>query len=534
MTHNQTENQILIQMKPTKSKIATAESYTLLAGSQKASPLATATDTLNANEVMSVTIRVRRKKSLEAALKSGKQISREAYEKNYGAAAADLAAVENFGQLYHLSVVESNAARRSVVLTGSVKNFEAAFQVHLSHYRAADGSLFRGRTGGINIPKNLEGIVEGVFGLDNRPHATPKSQVLQDGGMFTDHSAATNSFTANQIARLYGFPTGVTGQGQCIGIIELGGGFRNADLQNYFTGLGITPPSVSAQSVDGGLNSPSTANSSDGEVMLDIEVAGTVAPQAKIVVYFTPNTDQGFLDAITTAIHDPVNKPSVISISWGSAEVNWTVESLNSFNEAFKAAALLGVTVTVAAGDQGSSDDVSDGKVHVDFPASSPYVLACGGTRLVAKGNTVASETVWHDSNSSATGGGVSEFFPLPNYQVGKGVPVSVSTKFAGRGVPDVAGDADPVTGYRVVVDGQSLVFGGTSAVAPLMAGLIALRNQQAGNQAGFINPKLYATPTQFCRDITTGNNITTSTHLGYHAAAGWDACTGWGVMNKI
>ncbi len=376
--------------------------------------------------------------------------------------------------------------------------------------------------------------MEGVFGLDNRPHATPKYQVLQEGGLFTDHAAATGSFTASQIASLYGFPAGVTGQGQCIGIIELGGGFRNTDLHNYFTGLGITPPSVTAKSVDGGLNSPSTADSADGEVMLDIEVAGTVAPMARQVVYFTTNTDQGFLDAITTAIHDKVNKPSVVSISWGSAEIQWTAQSLNSFNEAFKSAAVLGVTVCVAAGDEGSSDSVPDGKVHVDFPASSPYVLACGGTRLIAKGNAVADETVWHDNNNSATGGGVSEFFPLPGYQAGKGVPVSVSTKFKGRGVPDVAGDADPVTGYQVLVDGQALVFGGTSAVAPLMAGLIALLNQKNGNQAGFVNPKLYANPGQFCRDITVGNNTTTTTQLGYAAAAGWDACTGWGVMSKI
>jgi len=291
---------------------------------------------------------------------------------------------------------------------------------------------------------------------------------------------------------------------------------------------------VTAKSVDGGLNSPSTANSADGEVMLDIEVAGTVAPGAKQVVYFAPNTDQGFLDAITTAVHDTANNPSVISISWGSAEVNWTAQALNSFNEAFKSAAALGVTICVAAGDEGSSDNVPDGKVHVDFPASSPYALACGGTRLVANGNAVSNETVWHDNNTSATGGGVSEIFPLPDYQQGKGVPVSASTKFAGRGVPDVAGDADPVTGYQVVVDGQALVIGGTSAVAPLMAGLIALLNQQSGTQAGFVNPKLYANPAQSCRDITTGDNITTSTNLGYAAAIGWDACTGWGVLNKI
>jgi kumamolisin len=520
-------------MKLKKPKIQIAGSYVSLAGSHKAAPQATAIDTLNSNEVMSVTVRVRRKRSLDPVLKNAQRLSHADYEKNYGAKASDLAAVEDFSKLHHLSVVESSPARRSVVLIGTVKNFEEAFQVHLSHFRAADGTVFRGRSGGIKIPSGLVDLVEGVFGLDNRPHATPHFQAKPSDGTFAPHPAPAGSFTANQIAKIYGFPNG-TGLGQCIGIIELGGGFRNADLHTYFTGLGITTPSVMAKSVDGGLNSPTNANSADGEVMLDIEVAGSVATQAKQVVYFTPNTDQGFLDAITTAIHDTVNNPSVISISWGSAESQWTVQSMNSFNEAFRSAAALGVTICVAAGDSGSSDSVLDGKVHVDFPASSPYVLACGGTRLVAKGNTVAAETVWHDSNTSATGGGVSEFFPLPSYQVNKGVPVSVSTKFKGRGVPDVAGDADPVSGYRVVVDGQSLVFGGTSAVAPLMAGLIAVRNQLAGTRAGFINPKLYATPTQFCRDITVGDNVTTTTLLGYHAGPGWDACTGWGVMNKI
>jgi kumamolisin len=160
--------------------------------------------------------------------------------------------------------------------------------------------------------------------------------------------------------------------------------------------------------------------------------------------------------------------------------------------------------------------------------------LACGGTRLVIKGNSISAETVWRDDNSSATGGGVSEFFPLPDYQKGKGVPVSASTKFKGRGVPDVAGDADPETGYKVLVDGQQMVVGGTSAVAPLMAGLIALLNQKTGIHAGFVNPRLYINPIQYCRDIVSGNNITTSTHLGYTAAKGWDACTGWGIMNKI
>jgi len=508
--------------------------YVPLEGSEKPMIMSKAAGLTDAHEIISVTIRTRRKKSIDAALKAGKIIDHETYEKLYGTASEDFDAIEAFAQQFHLTTVERNAARRSIVITGTISNFEAAFQVHLSNYINDDGTIFRNRVGSINIPANLHGIIEGVFGLSNKPHATPKLQKLNKDGMFVSHAAANSSFTPNQLAKIYGFPAGVTGQGQCIGIIELGGGFRNIDLQNYFKSLGITTPAIKAQSVDGGLNQPTNANSSDGEVMLDIEVAGAVAPGAKQVVYFAANTDKGFIDAITTAIHDKVNNPSVISISWGSAEANWTKQALNSFNEAFKAAAVLGVTICIASGDQGSSDSMTDGKVHVDFPASSPYVLACGGTKLITKANKVSKETVWNEGTTSAGGGGVSEFFAVPDYQKKTAIPVSASTKFKGRGVPDVAGNADPETGYQVLVDGQKLVFGGTSAVAPLMAGLIALLNQKNKNRAGFVNPRLYATPQKYCRDITEGNNITTSTKLGYQAAKGWDACTGWGVMNTI
>ena len=185
-----------------KKNANNAGSYVLLEGSHKAAPLAAVIDTLNPNEVMSVTVRVRRKKSIDALLKAGKQITHEEYEKNHGAIPAELAAVEEYAQLHHLSIVESSAARRSVVLTGAVKNFESAFQVHLSHHRSADGHIFRGRSGGIHIPGHLEGVIEGVFGLDNRPQATPKSQVLHTNGMFTSHAAAPGSFSPDQLAKI--------------------------------------------------------------------------------------------------------------------------------------------------------------------------------------------------------------------------------------------------------------------------------------------------------------------------------------------
>jgi kumamolisin len=514
-----------------KEKSANA-AYIKLEGSAKAAPEGNRVDTLRPDDVFNVTLRIRRKKSIEPVLKAGRRMTHENYEKNFGASEKDIARVERFSHENHLTIVESNKARRSVVLKGTVADFEKAFQTQLAHYRDAQGNTFRGRAGDLHIPAELEAIIEGVFGLDDRPMARPMFKVAKQDGAFVTHAASLQSFTPDQVAAIYGFPK-ATGKGQCIAIIELGGGYRTADLSAYFTRLGITPPAIKAVSVDGGHNKPSNPNSADGEVMLDIEVAGAVAPGAAVVVYFTPNTDKGFLDAITTAIHDTQNKPSAISISWGSAEKNWTAQSLKSFNEAFKAASLLGVTVCAASGDQGSSDSEHDGKVHVDFPSSSPYVLACGGTRLTLRNGAIASETVWHDSDSSASGGGVSDVFPLPGYQQKTTVPPSLNTGLKGRGVPDVAANADPATGYKVLVDGQEAVIGGTSAAAPLMAAFIARVNQKKAKKAGFIHPALYAKPA-LCRDITQGNNITTSTHKGYKAGAGWDACTGWGVLSKL
>ena len=295
-------------------------------------------------------------------------------------------------------------------------------------------------------------------------------------------TAATASYDPDEVAQLYDYPTG-DGTGQCIGLIELGGGFQLDDISNYFNSLNVIRHKCIAVSVDGGKNSPTTPDSADGEVMLDIEVAGAIAPAAKIVVYFAPNTDQGFLDAITTAVHDSTNQPSVISISWGSAESNWTAQAMTNFDEAFQSAAAMGVTVCVASGDNGSSDGINDGNNHVDFPASSSFALGCGGTTLQASEGKIVNETVWNDQpNGGAGGGGVSDVFPLPTWQDGFDVPTP-TVKGGGRGVPDVSGDADPNTGYNILVDGESAVFGGTSAVAPLWAGLVARINQQLAKQ---------------------------------------------------
>jgi len=457
------------------------------------------------------------------------RLSREEFEAQHGADPKDVAKIDAFAHDHGLDVGEVNLAARTVVLSGTVQAMSDAFGVTLQMYDHPSGS-YRGRTGPVEIPGELEGIIQGVFGLDNRPQARPHMRPIHEQGGAWHSSQSGVSYLPTQVAKLYDFPSTVNGQGQCIAIIELGGGYKTSDLSTYFQQIGIKTPQITAVSVGGAHNSPTgDPNGPDGEVMLDIEVAGAVAPGAQIAVYFAKNTDAGFLRAVTTAIHDKVRKPSVVSISWGGPEASWTTQSLTAFDQAFQAAAALGVTVTVAAGDDGSSDGVKDGLAHVDFPASSPNVLACGGTRLVGSSQTITSESVWNDGPSGgATGGGISAFFiPPPAWQANVHLPPSANPGAKpGRGVPDLAGDADPVTGYQVRVDGQSTVIGGTSAVAPLLAGLVALLNQSLGKSVGFLNPWLYTTAASTpgaIHDITSGNNG------AYQAGAGWDACTGLG-----
>jgi kumamolisin len=450
-------------------------------------------------------------------------LSREAFAERFGADPAQIARVEAFAHANNLGVVHASAPRRSVVLAGTASQISSAFGVQMGAYEHPGGGSYRGRQGPIYVPSDLANVVQGVFGIDDRPAAHPHMRWLSDlKGIQPLAAAPQTSFSPAQVGQLYDFPTGVNGQGQSIAIIELGGGYKSADLTAYFQQLGIPKPKVVAVSVDHGKNAPAGPNSADGEVMLDIEVVGAVAPGATIVVYFAPNTDQGFIDAITTAVHDTTYRPSIISISWGSPEVNWTHASVQAMDQAFQAAAAMGVSVYVAAGDNGANDfppgPGSQPGNHADFPASSPHVVGCGGTHITASGNAITSEVVWNDPGDGATGGGFSTLFPRPTWQ----------PTFQGqntRGVPDVSGDASPLSGYTVRVDGQTTTIGGTSAVAPLWAGLTALLNQKLGKPVGFVNPLLYGVnPASGAMvDITQGNNN------GFNAGPGWDPCTGLG-----
>ena len=452
--------------------------------------------------------------------RSRRRISRHDWTQAHGADPDEVNAVAAFAESHGLIVSRIDEARRQVRLAGSAAAVARAFEADLRGMYAprdapADTRGYRARRGPLTVPVDLDEIVTGVFGIDDRPVARPQIRFA---------AAGATSYTPVQIAQAYAFPTGVDVGDETVAIIELGGGYRESDLTTYFNSLKVTPPTVEAVAVDGGANSPGTDQNADGEVMLDIEVVGATAPGVKIAVYFTVNTDQGFIDAVSQAVHDTTRHASVVSISWGGSEDSWTAQARSQMEQIFTDAGGLGVTVTVAAGDNGSSDGVTDGKAHVDFPASAPHALACGGTTLDATRASIASETVWRTTSDGATGGGVSDAFALPSYQAKAAVPDSTSTKKPGRGVPDVAGDANPQTGYTIRVDGTQETIGGTSAVAPLWAGLVTLLNASLGGPLGFAHPRLYALlgSTAF-RDITEGSNG------AYSAGPGWDACSGLG-----
>lgn len=525
----------------------------LLPGSRPAGPV-------DLNEISSITVRLRSRgdprklvsKAYELArqpLAHRQYLTHQELADQHGTEPADLTAIEQFARAHNLEVVHRSAAARSLVLKGRLGDLLEAFHADIQTYLHPSGT-YRGRRGEIQVPQELAHLITGVFGFDTRrKHRAPrhlKSDAVTAPG--TDHGVP-----ATQFATRYNFPTRqgdtvLDGTGQTIALIEFGGGFQDSDLQAFFQNLGLPVPAVEAVSVDGAANNPTTSHAGDAEVMLDIQVTGAVVPKANIVVYFAPSTEQGFIDAISAAVHDTERKPSVISISWGGPEISSDTQGLNACHELFSAAAALGITVCAASGDHGPADLSAtdwDHGIHVNHPSSDDLVLSCGGTQIdpVSGKDVVWNDNTPFDVNSHggggwATGGGISKVFPVPDYQSTANVPVSLDGGQPGRGVPDIAMSA---RNYLVRVDSSEVRSGGTSAVAPLMAALIARLNQAKGKNVGFLNPFLYANAANgVVADVTYGTNTIPNTVQGYNAGPGWNACTGLGtpdgtaILNKL
>jgi kumamolisin len=562
-----------------------------LPGSERA-PLAAATaaGTLDTSQRAEITLITRRRATMPAEIVTGPTVlTTDELAERYGTHPDDAALVRDVLAGYGLEVTAAYPATRRIMVAGTLADLASAFGTTLRQVSSPDPGgrgmvTHRYRVGALFVPAALAGVVVAVLGLDTRPQARPHFRTRGASG--AAGAAPSGGYPPNQVAEVYQFPAGADGSGQTVAVIELGGGFSASDLDTYFGGLGIAVPSVTAQGVDGASNAPgSDPTGADIEVNLDIDVIGAAAPGANQVVYFGPNNgDQGFVDAISAAA-EASPAPIAISISWGQSEDSWTAQGVSSMNAAMSDAAALGITVCAAAGDNGSGDNVTDGEPHCDFPASSPYALGCGGTKLEFSGGVITSEVVWDETaaGEGAGGGGVSDQFALPSWQATAGGPAraggttsggtgsggtgsgggkgehhhhhrhgehhhhrhgedeaaaasgglgqpadEAAAASGGRGVPDVAGNADPVTGYSIYADGKSQVVGGTSAVAPLWAALISRLAQATGTRFGLIQPALYAgvspgVDAPGFHDITSGNNG------AYSAGPGWDACTGLG-----
>jgi kumamolisin len=497
-----------------------------------------------------VTVMVRRRarrRPLGSTKSADPELLRRRRDAHFSAYKKDIRAVERFALRHGLTVISSNAASRSVVLRGSSDRYASAFHVEVST-TSIHGKPYRVRLGDIYVPEELHGIVEAVIGFDNRPFArahvrvSPRAttSVLPTLAAAVSDEALPDGLSPVDVAAMYNFPSQFDGKGQTIAIVECGGGFREAELHTYFQSIGVPPPRVTVASFEGcGTNAPGQnaldpANC-DVEVMLDIEVAGAMAPGADIVVYFARNSSaQSFLTTTTAILHDAVNKPSILSLSWGGPEELTTGQFKDQFNQLLEEAAALGITICVSSGDNASADYEPedprwDKKPHTDFPASSPWALACGGTKIHVSGQQITEEEVWHDGPNDGTGGGISGHFEQPEYQKAAGA----ASANAMRGVPDVSGNAAPSSGYRILCDGQLFpdhskalpAIGGTSAVAPLWAALIARLNQALNTRLGHFNPLLYqlASGTPVLKEVTRGDNG------DYRAGAGWNACTGLG-----
>lgn len=445
-----------------------------------------------------------------------------------------------------------------IEVVGSVEKISSLLNTTFRQHN----SKFHSHTAPIKIPKELNNVIA-ILGTSNLPIFKPRfveqkntEDVVLDSSI-PNRVTYLSKFTPLQLASLYAFPTTynstqLNGNGQTIAIIELGGGYVPSDMTTYFSSLGITAPIIIPIGIDGATNNPNDGSGANPEVYLDIQIAGAIANASTILVYFAPNSDRGFYDAISAAINagyygynygGSTYYPSSISISWGAAENVWTRSTLISYNNLFATATTTPtvrpptgptkyINIFCASGDNNSGDGQRGN--HADFPSSSPNVIACGGTTLTATVSAISSETVWRSGNYG-TGGGFSAVFSRPSYQNS----ITGIKQQNYRGLPDIAADANPSTGYSIYIAGIYYTYGGTSAVSPLMAGLMSRLNQLrrlkniSNTNYGFLNTLLYNSAqyttsggkniSKLCVDITSGNNV------GYSATIGWDPCSGWG-----
>lgn len=468
----------------------------------------------------------------------------------YGASQADLDAVQRYAANSEFDVVSVNSFLGFVVVSSTIGDLQKAMKVQFSVTQDHEG-LHLFYEGSLHFPAKMAPVIAGVVGLHHSPSAPHMHHIVQRKGNHVEPSA---------VANFYDFPEPLlqspspSSEGSCIGLIELGGGFYEADvLEQFKTRYRTQPPKITVISVDSKKNAPAsrkaiwkyldeyqrivegdklpkrkTVTGSEAldesvrwtiEVSMDIQLSGALYGGERLAVYFAPNTEQGRFHAMAAAISDRKNNPSVISCSWGVKERDLHPDFIRAMEHLMAKAALLGITVCCSSGDT----FLQPNETPVYYPASSPYVLGCGGTHVDL---SRSQETCWNEELTSflrlASTGGASRLFRAPAWQI----PAKVRqvTGRVGRGVPDVAAKADLVGGYCMRVAGRDISMGGTSASAPVWAALINRVNQAIGARLGHVTPLLYRDAfRQATRSVDSGSNGV------YQARPGWDACTGLG-----
>jgi kumamolisin len=484
----------------------------------------------------------------------GETITEGKLEEDYGAKRADADKVAKTLKKFGIKLESVSLATKTMRVIGTGAAIEAAFKPDMSIVRSArQAGEYRARSGSLRIPKELKGIVKGVYGIDERRMARRKS-----ASPSADDGKRLTPLSPDDLEQRYNFPPGDAG-GQNIAIAEFGGGYFADDTKAYCVKFQRPTPNVQAISVDAPaytlqevfalpVKQRKAVLDDATEVMMDVQVVAGLCPGANISVYFSTFDEQGWIDLLNAVIKA---KPVVLSCSWGLAEEDpgWSAGAISSIQDGLNAARLLGITICVSSGDDGSSDGIEDGKAHVDFPGSSPFVLSVGGTMLKKSGGAVSEVTWWEtpgrrieNNGGGATGGGVSLKFDRPTWQNVRIESLNANSR-DGRVVPDVSALAGHPL-YALILIGQSAPNGGTSASAPLWAALIARINAKLSpaKRQRYLTPLLYKNLANgksvgkvSSRDITSGNNATfPKPGRGYTAGSGFDAVTGWGVPDGV
>jgi kumamolisin len=483
-------------------------------------------------------------------------LSLEEFARKYGASEDTIRKVEESLRSHGLHSEGVGPTRRSLRVSGTAAAMESAFQAGVGLYASAGQGEFRAREGSVSVPAEIAGLVDSVVGLDQRRVAERSAAV--------GAAISVAPLTPADLERAYDFPPGDCA-GQKIAIAEFGSPLQSGsflppayfpdDVTSFCQAQKRPVPSITTVPVNLAPLTPAQFNSlpsqvqndvfdESAEVMMDVEIVASLCRAASISVYYATWDQKGWLDLIEKVTGD---HPVTLSISYGLAEdsPDWEAAVLQAINTALQAAAMVGITVCVSSGDDGTNCDMPDSRVHVEFPGSSPFVLSVGGTMLAGAGGA-QDEVVWWESpgrrigngHSGATGGGVSAIFPRPAWQT-VGIKSLNGGAIQGRVVPDVAALAGPPL-YAGVLNGQSFPDGGTSASAPLWASLLARISAAlpAAKQQRFVAPLLYqngpgggTVGEAGCIDILSGNNASfPKPGKGYPAQKGYDAVTGWGV----